>query len=948
MAPETKYPPHEIDRTPEYEEFMNKLRAYHVQRGTTLDPEPKCSTVNLDLFKLFNLIVESGGYDEVSDRKLAWREMVEKLGIPMTSIASTAYQLKDRYLKNLAAYEISTVHGKEPPPKDILEDGTAKGGSLLTRTRENYRKQDFAGDSAASGDDGTPSRDRPSGPETTPVGSSLRASRGLREAPPQRVIFQPDTGSTRTRHASGAQTGHGSQAGGQQHSNAHGSGQSNTPGHFSQAHNTSMPMANQQRAARGPSASFNPPNSENVSSAVDAYQPKSLQAFQPLALRPVDTPGNNPAEFARRRQIAQQKLQPPQLPLGTPGLKKDGAGIYHRCLMGLRSKIRAEQDYAVHHFVKISYERGDKFKFEQFAGLADALVEKALDVGSLFYDVKWEISWVPVPDNAGKGVLDGENGTPDILKRISKLTPKPVLDLIEPAAFADEMRCICEAVLTIRNMVTLQDNAHFVSDLQPLKDLICIILKLPTHNGLVELKHMALEITEHLTPWMSLGSDDPLYRVLLEQLDSTDRGMILSGLRALGRISMKLTGTNKLSNVPAKTLESITRWLQLNDDDLMDACLDFLYQYTAVVANIDDLLRFISADNLVTHLVRLLSHGAKKVTHEVVLVPEHKTAPNEFAAPMPADLLQELLKINEPERCQAWVKCFFEEDKDSFVTQIMAWQAYQAAFVTALKTAGQALITPADFIRNATIVYKESRAEVLRVATAGETQQKFIIQGLRARENPVGLDGKEFKRCIWDAAKQGVKCGQHFASSQHMSVHIVTHHLGISKNAAGTFDNVEVECRCQWGECRKYPEPTKMKLFQMAHHVSVHTSIVFPRKTPEGDASAPTQTRDWFKPAVTKTLDYEETAMVRDERNPNAPLQAAGIPLSAALILRNIARNVPKTQAEAELLRHYEGGWNERLFRCVRPRLFELMGLNKGLAEYIASIIELVEPENDN
>ncbi|KAG7108209.1 hypothetical protein HYQ44_012683 [Verticillium longisporum] len=139
-----------------------------------------------------------------------------------------------------------------------------------------------------------------------------------------------------------------------------------------------------------------------------------------------------------------------------------------------------------------------------------------------------------------------------------------------------------------------------------------------------------------------------------------------------------------------------------------------------------------------------------------------------------------------------------------------------------------------------------------------------------------------------------------------------------------------------------------MKLFQIAHHISVHASIAFPRKTAADGDAAQAPTRDWLKPAVTKSVDYEETAMVRDERNPNAPLQAAGIPLSAALILRNIARNVPKTQSEAELLRHYEGGWNERLFRCVRPRLFELMGLNKGLAEYIASIIELVEPETDN
>ena len=31
------------------------------------------------------------------------------------------------------------LHGKEPPPKEILEDLTAKGGDILNRTVENYR-----------------------------------------------------------------------------------------------------------------------------------------------------------------------------------------------------------------------------------------------------------------------------------------------------------------------------------------------------------------------------------------------------------------------------------------------------------------------------------------------------------------------------------------------------------------------------------------------------------------------------------------------------------------------------------------------------------------------------------------------------------------------------------------------------------------------------------------
>jgi chromatin structure-remodeling complex subunit RSC9 len=83
-------------------------------------------------------------------------------------------------------------------------------------------------------------------------------------------------------------------------------------------------------------------------------------------------------------------------------------------------------------------------------------------------------------------------------------------------------------------------------------------------------------------------------------------------------------------------------------------------------------------------------------------------------------------------------------------------------------------------------------------------------------------------------------------------------------------------------------------------------------------------------------VTFEETLTVRDERNPNLPPQAAGIPLSAALVLRNMARNVVKTEAEEELLKKQEktgetGGWNETLFRPILPRLFEILAENRAL-----------------
>lgn len=923
---------HAIERTPEYEDFMSRLREYHTKRGTTLDAEPKVGATHLDLLKVFNHIVANGGYDKVSEEKLAWRRMAAELGIFSNNEASTAFSLKEKFYKNLAAFEISTVHGKEPPPKDILEDVTAKGAGLLSRTRENFRgKRESnigATDSAASGDDGTPARERP----VPDPAASARASRGLREAPPQRVIFQPDTGPTRTtRHSSAHHASH---------QNSPATNQPQTPSH--QHGMPPMPQPQSHQGSRGPSILHHPPNPENTSNLVTSYQPRYLK---PLQLRAVATPSNAPNEFQKARQ--NQRIVDPRQPL-QPGTGFDGPNIYMRCLNALRSNIPAEQAFALNHLVKISYERGDKYKFDSFPGLAEGLVEKALQVGSLFYHVNWVVSWDPTIDSSDIDTLDGNNGTQDILERIHNLIEKDMPDVLQTEAYADELVLVTEAVLTVRNMVTLPENAHNMSDFYPLKDLICIILHLPHKDSLIELKHLTLDIAEQLTPFMALESDDPLYKTLLAQMASEDRGTILTALRALGRISMNLEATNKLGNVSGLVLQRIASWLLLNDDELIDACLDFLYQYTAVVPNVDNLIRSLTPENLVDHLTRLLAHGARKVQREFTLVPEQKLPARDEIAPMPEDLLQEMLKLEEPERVHHWVRSFFEEDNDSFVTQLAAWQAYQNAFVGPLKAIGQPLITPADFIRNSTSVYKDSNAQVLR--EPGDPQQKFIIHGIRARPRPLSIDGKEYGRCLWasNPTNKNEKCGHFYLKAKQMWNHILTTHMEEKKNEDDQYENAEKEFVCTWGECSRFANPTKLHLQDFARHINTHVSAMLP--TSEAQARKPD--RPWIVPAKTMAVTYEETMTVRDERNPNAPPQAAGIPLSAALVLRNIARNVVKTEAEDELVKIQEnggesGGWNETLFRPILPRLFEILAENRALSPYIASLLDLIRIDND-
>ncbi|KAI1134138.1 hypothetical protein F5Y05DRAFT_246278 [Hypoxylon sp. FL0543] len=942
---------HEIDRTPEYEEFIQKLTAFHEKRGTSFEPEPRLPTmhghVNVDLLKLYKAVIAKGGYDELNRVQKSWGALAAELGmhhVDNKGLGQLSFQLKLDFYRYLSAYWIQDQYGKEPPPKEILEQQScaSKLGPVLTRTVENFK-----GSSSSRSGVETPTRDERQN-EGTPV-SGNRASGRLREAPPQRVPFQPETGPSRQPRQTSSHHGtptaattttHSSNPPHPQHPSHHLPQHHNpNPLHLIQAHQASL---------RGASSTFTPTNPETASRLVEMYEPRAPIS---VPLRPVSTPGNNP-EFAKRQRQLRIAAGPNiQLPIrpAIPGIGLEGPNIYMRCLQALRSGIPEEQSFALNHLVKISFERGDKYKFESFLGLAEGLIEKALEISNLFYDIDWQIAYFPDPENSDIAVLDGLNGTSDILERIARLSPKPVLDHMQSAEFSDRLLRITEAVLTIRNMVMLVENAVYMADVYPLKDLLCIILHLPNLEMLVEIKHFALDIAEQLTPWLMLDSDDPLYRTLLLQLDSTDRGTILTSLRAVSRISMNLEATNKMQNVPPVILQNIMNWLLLNDEELMDACLDFLYQYTAVVANVESLLKAVNMEHVVPHLVRLLAHGAKRVKEDRVLEPERKVPASEEVAQLPPDLQEKLTRTDEPQRCHDWLLSLFEEDPESHITQIAIWQAYQSSFGGGSRN----MLNAADFIRNVSQVFSNARAQIIRRQRPDQTDL-FIIEGIRARPLPINPSTKEeYSTCRWMVPKGPSlkKCGQFFLGGENMWHHVLTAHLGVTVGGDGKIQDTEVNASCFWEDCHKFGTPTsKGKLSDLARHLKTHFPSAHKRKPSEGfDASAKRQRRTYVTPAKTIGLTWEQTITTRDERNPKLE-QAAGIPLSAVLVLRNIARNVVKTESEEQLLKKHEmggegGGWNEKLFRPVMARLFEVMTENKALADYITSLLQLVQDE---
>ena len=571
-------------------------------------------------------------------------------------------------------------------------------------------------------------------------------------------------------------------------------------------------------------------------------------------------------------------------------------------------------------------ERGDKYRFESFAGLAEALIEKVLEVSSLFYNIDWQITYLEDGITRGSDTLDGLRGTPDVLQKIANLTAIPVDDNIHSEEFSDALLQINEAALTIRNMVMLEENAAYVSEICPLRDFLCIALNLPVLDSLVELKHYALEIAEQLTRYLSFNRADPLYISLLAQLQSEDRGVVLTSLRAMTRISMNLEETNRLTGVPVQGIQNIIDWLLLNDEDMVHACLDFLYQYTAVVENVDFLISNVRLEPLINQLTRLLTYNAKTVDKEFAIERETRAPAPEKLAEAPQELIEELFRLAEPQRSSLWLKCMFEEDREESITQIALWQSYQTQFMLPNSPNGQNILPAADFIKNVSTTFIDKASAQVQSGPV----PKFIIKGIRYRAAPVSIQGEEYKPCLWKQ-QDGTTCSQFFLSPERMNTHILTDHIGAVANDDGKFVNTQGNYYCHWTACRRFHNQPAPSLLRLAHHLRVH----LPKPSFEArDGASDEQAITSSHPPVKKhklsyvtspkkiSLKSQHTAM--DERG-----DAAGIPLSAVLVLRNLARQIPKTEADAN--QADTSKWVDTLFKPVERHLFEIMAHNKSL-----------------
>ena len=536
-------------------------------------------------------------------------------------------------------------------------------------------------------------------------------------------------------------------------------------------------------------------------------------------------------------------------------------------------------------------------------------------------------------------------------------------DGIETPSYSHDITKIHEAALTVRNLALLEDNAIYLANLPQLRDFLAIVLSLPPSPSVFELKHYALDIAEQVTKFWSMRVEDPLYQCLLDTIkDNTDRGAILSALRAISRISLNLQQPNVLRGVPDALIEKVFQWTLLQDDELVNACLDFLYQFTAIPENVALLLSHsnaLASSSFVAQLTRLLQHGArphqeKFLTHGGI----RATSSNEIVT-IPRDLLEEVIKYDEPQRSTQWLKSVFEEDNESDVTQIALWQAYQGQF--GQFSPQKPLLQAADFIKNVSVVFKTANAQIVAGAN-----NKFIIKGIRPRRVPVSSSGRLYLRCLWTPSGESA-CGQFFLNPENLYNHIASIHLGVPKKEDGKWDldNAQPQQKpldCYWGGCRNYQRhpDRECSVLRIGMHIKTHL--------PDSDEKAASRQK-YTRTLATQTTMPDESAVRASGLNREAvwstqtsyptPVnehrEATGIPLISLFVLRNIARNIPKAirlieegrgsyLTAEDRAKWVEGvNWVDRLFSPLKNRLFHVLAHNPVMAADVTDLLVWID-----
>ncbi|KAF3909378.1 hypothetical protein AA313_de0200878 [Arthrobotrys entomopaga] len=907
MGPKNQYTAHprefdesDVDKTPEYEEFIEKLRVFHEKRGTLAytNFEPDIQRKKVDLFKLYRLIVQMGGYTYVSQKTGLWKELAVNFNPPQHN-TNIGFVLKTIYWKNLGAWECVDHWNAEAPVPEAIEHQSAAGSDLVGRKPP----ESIENSSPALLTRGRSGGGEPSGSSTTTTPSG----RTLREAPPKRQFFQPEVSTPRPRNPVAP-----SQSPALQPTI---NGKSSTSGGSSHSMNAN-------------SADHNPMPPMNISPIFTPYS--HPQKFLPV------THKNGNAHLHEVHFMAQEEMP---------------EKLVERAVMGIQSRLPQELYEGLQSILRITSLPGFSIYFRDSPSLAYDLLALVEDCTRVSIDELASVELKP--------------WNPSDYRPISSL-PSTMSDMplgsLEPVAWRKKMDLGLHALDILRNM-TARDNNHpaiennirYLAAFYP--NTIPILMKgvcTPRHYRFNEMRRICLGVINSLSRGIDIADENQLVNLIWEGIEDDDLTTVVLKLGIMVNLSVR-EKTEHMKQIPSAVLEYLENILMSKDERLLVAALDFFYHLTLLDEGTTLLTQRPDAIQKLSQMIRLISYGTVQIPPDPAASSVKSSSSNKKAVPqvtpeLPADLLSDILRLNEPQRAIWWIRSSFEANPESEITQIALWQAYQRQFGVYTNSGPkiQPLLQANDFIKNVSVAFTGARPQMI----PGDNGQpsRFVINGIAPREEPMGLDCEVYLRCDWrvpqdkpatasDATNTVATkaCGQFFPNCKSLFEHVRDKHTFLNQKAE---EKPEMQI-CLWRDCARFPAPGTDKKIVFYKHLLAHMPLKMKDagKGRKGSIlasdtiksfSAPSKKTDSIKAGSGPFWTIEVSADPKQD-------ESVGVPIMAARVLRNLSTT--ESREGIENLLYFKNAIFAKMALTTNKTLITL------LSDYICNITTPRAPE---
>ncbi|KAJ3008751.1 Chromatin structure-remodeling complex protein rsc9 [Thoreauomyces humboldtii] len=539
----------------------------------------------------------------------------------------------------------------------------------------------------------------------------------------------------------------------------------------------------------------------------------------------------------------------------------------NRLMLAIASKLPNEVDWAFSKLIKLSFSKNF------YLGILPNILDEILDHASaLFENIE----------------IIRENGFIEArLKPRGKLADASGLNSSDTH---DTMERVLQVLHILRNLSFWPDNAVFLVRNHLFLTYVAKGAALSADSPYLEIKHYCVDLLDNLSPYMALqGKDDFFLAILRQMVMGDDRALIISSAQTLTRFcTSEINGKTFLE---ADNTDLVLRFLQLllvPDEPLVTAVLDFFYEFSSLSNEASTLLADAAGYNVLKLLTKFL--GWQSLSRKRPLPEDGPPTMTPFLSSSAGSTQRRMSTILPPEFMN---------------TPVPGTPGNSNSITNGIPPREVPLPTAASGVLPAGMSLESAPMEGVEIAVAPHPDAENAMELSQTYADSVPQEPSTVICCWRVGGTPGAAqlCYATFHIRADLVAHLESTHL---------MDRTQLD-GCQWQDCAR-GRGNGWPFGRLLKHIVTHLDV-----SSAGSASTSSQ---HSAPAPARTgPTFADTLQVTAQTD-----ELRGIPLTAMLVLRNLAR-VPG---------------NHALFAPVEPALVMKMcneaKFSKGLAGVLGEL----------